>query len=55
MGADAAEGAGAASRRAVAWTFLGLGLCAGRDCEEASVSADWIAGSANSGKPFSRK
>jgi hypothetical protein len=57
MGADAAAAGGAAGKsgRAVAWIFLGLGLCTGWGGAPVSTAAEGAAGSPNSGKPFSRK
>jgi hypothetical protein len=54
MGAEAGVAGGAAGKSgpAVAWIFLGLGLCTGSDGVTLSAGA---ATSANSGKPFSRK
>jgi hypothetical protein len=59
MGADAeagpAGGAAGKSGRAVAWIFLGLGLCTGWGGVPVSAAAEGAVTSANSGKPFSRK
>jgi hypothetical protein len=57
MGAEAGVAGGAAGKsgRAVAWIFLGLGLCTGWDGVTVSAGAAGAATSANSGKPFSRK